>query len=565
MMSWWGREVCIWRINKLGKPSNDAEESEHESEVAQNRKLVARIIIKGEANIASASIATDGSLLVVSTAADIKVFQLKSRKSVDGDALKVSKIAIPESLSRDGSKLVQISPDGRWLGVVRSDNKVCIARIVHDKGVPTIHILNRLSKMHRLDRKIAKHISLGGLGSYDRSINRMSFSANGSILAVSDISGYVDTWVLEGLEDLAQTMDDEEASVSSADEEPMSETDEEKQPTLIYGQHWIRNPSAFLLPKMPSTPTVLSFRPSSSSSPVEPSTPIPHPTRQTPHPHAHNLPTGEDRLLVVTAGAQVLELHALTGSLTPWSRANPTSHFPAAFRGLKDHSMGCVWDVSDSKERLWLYGSNWLWMFDLSRDFPVIDADTAVAKAGGKRKRLGLNTGEELEKGRSSGAGNKVRAAELETGVGRKLIRVTTAKIDGGEDEVETVKLDRRNREVDADEMDIDGPDVADDSEEDDEDVEEDGGVGSANALSNSAAARGQTSDANEDGASREMGNGAHWWHTFKYRPIMGVVSINDAAREGGPLEVALIERPSWEMDLPPRYYGDQEWEKGGV
>jgi U3 small nucleolar RNA-associated protein 4 len=52
-----------------------------------------------------------------------------------------------------------------------------------------------------------------------------------------------------------------------------------------------------------------------------------------------------------------------------------------------------------------------------------------------------------------------------------------------------------------------------------------------------------------------------YWWHTYKYRPIMGVVPIDGDAG----LEVVLVERPMWEMELPPRYFGDQDWEKPGL
>ena len=53
-------------------------------------------------------------------------------------------------------------------------------------------------------------------------------------------------------------------------------------------------------------------------------------------------------------------------------------------------------------------------------------------------------------------------------------------------------------------------------------------------------------------------------WHTFKYRPILGIVPLGTAAEGGeggtGRVEVALVERPLWEMELPARYQGDQEW-----
>lgn len=47
-----------------------------------------------------------------------------------------------------------------------------------------------------------------------------------------------------------------------------------------------------------------------------------------------------------------------------------------------------------------------------------------------------------------------------------------------------------------------------------------------------------------------------HWWHTFKYRPILGMVPIGV---DSEALEVVLVERPSWELDLPPRFVGTHE------
>ncbi len=63
-----------------------------------------------------------------------------------------------------------------------------------------------------------------------------------------------------------------------------------------------------------------------------------------------------------------------------------------------------------------------------------------------------------------------------------------------------------------------------------------------------------------ECGEEREEGSEArpHDWHTFKYRPIMGVVLVG-AGNEVGP-EVAVVERPVWELGLPGRWEGEQEW-----
>ena len=104
MMSWWEREVHIWRLNRSQVPAQDDEEP-----VAKGRKLVAKILIKGEANITSASLSADGTLLVVSTISDIKVFHLRPRRPEEGEGLKISKVATPSSFS-SGARLVRFSP-----------------------------------------------------------------------------------------------------------------------------------------------------------------------------------------------------------------------------------------------------------------------------------------------------------------------------------------------------------------------------------------------------------------------------------------------------------------------
>jgi U3 small nucleolar RNA-associated protein 4 len=56
------------------------------------------------------------------------------------------------------------------------------------------------------------------------------------------------------------------------------------------------------------------------------------------------------------------------------------------------------------------------------------------------------------------------------------------------------------------------------------------------------------------------------WWFTFRFRPILGVVSLHDGepAREieekiDAAMEVVLVERPVWDLDLPPRFASSHE------
>jgi len=90
------------------------------------------------------------------------------------------------------------------------------------------------------------------------------------------------------------------------------------------------------------------------------------------------------------------------------------------------------------------------------------------------------------------------------------------------------------------------------------------------------------TREITDEATQHDVDSGPASWHTFKYRPILGIVPLDEYVEEGedrsivesdgvngGPVddsgtgfgvEVALVERPLWDLDLPPRYQGDQEW-----
>ncbi|KAG0645537.1 U3 small nucleolar RNA-associated 4 [Hyphodiscus hymeniophilus] len=531
MMSFWDREVHIWRLNKQSKIT-----PENEDVPVDNRQLVAKILIKGEANIRSANLSADGSLLAASTATDIKLFHLKARKSEEGSGgLRISKITIPGGHS-GGARIVEFSPDGKWLCIIRADSRITLARLLSSASSTVVHEVP--AKLTRLNRNIEKRILLGGLGTYDRCITQVAFSHDSRILAVSDIAGYVDTWVLSGVEDLMQTNGDIEAASASDSEDSDSEEDAKEEgakTTPLFGQNWTRNPAASSIPKVPATPTVLSFRPNSHQKKAT-SNGATHviPTRHNPNPIAHDLPSGEDRLLVVTATGDVFEFEVLKGSLSPWSRHNPTSAFPIEFTKLKDQARGCVWDISESRERLWLYGVGWLWMFDLSRDLPP-DSQKLVNGESPGRKGKRKNGKEE-----DSGAGSMIPDKMLGTGMSRKMQRIIHEEID------ESHEIQFGDPNV----MDID-----DEDEDDSPDLERlrrGSGSGEDQAV--------EVVDGNDVVETKP-----HYWRTFKYRPILGMCVIGEGDDGDIGPEVAILERPIWEADLGPRYVGDQEWEKPGV
>ena len=500
--------------------------------------------------------------------------------------LKVRKFELPRTsadLSKRQAKIIQFSPDTKWLATIGADNSVCLYRRSEmDKGKHSPIFCQTSVELKRLRRDTSStKVKDATLGKYDRSVNRVTFSADSRILVVSDISGFLDTWVIEGQEDLAQASDQQSSPADAAvksdssDEEDSEEGDSR---VIIFGEHWIRNPAASLLTKLPATPLVLTFRPSG----MQATRTLPngqvglHPTRHNPHPHSHDLPNGEDRLFVLTAESQIYEFNVLSGALSDWSRRNPTSSLPQEFRDLKDRAKGAIWDLRNRSERIWLYGVSWLWMFDLSRDLPTIDdglegikvTDRPSKNVSLKRKLRGNDVESRASRPRiDTGAGSKILSTEFGVGIGRKFWK------SNGEDGAAG-----RWISVDADQdlsSDEDGGCLP--ASESDQalmelrrsNVKTNGHIPDRH-VDNSTDAN---TSGNDDSHFKKMGDSERLacWHTYKYRPILGIVPLrgetgdeagedeaDDDSRPG--LEVALVERPLFEVDLPPRYFGDQEW-----
>ncbi|KAI9715235.1 MAG: hypothetical protein M1812_006045 [Candelaria pacifica] len=582
VLSWWNRELKIWRLNNLQMQYASDEGVSLES-AGQPRKLVAGILIKGEENITSASLSNDGRLLAVSTISEIKMFRLRRAKAKGDGSIKVKKVDIPISLLACGAKMVQFSPNSKWLLTVTPDSRICLARTLYNTTSTGVEVKPKLVNLKRLERKSSgSKLKLHqNLGRYERTVTRAAFSNDSRVLVIGDLSGYLDSWVLEGHEDLTQEDDDKDAhnagddsSSSSSDSSDDEENDEEERPHVVLGQHWIRNPNASLIPKLPSAPLLLSFRPSTPTmSPPKANgvTPV-HPTRHNPHPHSHDLPSGEDRLFALTCEHHFYEFEVLKGRLSAWSKRNPTSIFPSDFRGLRDRGMGCIWDITEHQERIWLYGSAWLWMFDLSKDLPqpetqaIVGSEVTEDQSGNsKRKRKRHVDDEGGSQKHTSGAGSKIPDDKV-SGLGRKMRKImgpeegdqewisldAPRESSSAEDE-DDLALSRLRRGTDSNGVKING--ITDESDNQE------------TSLPNGVDEESKT-DRRESPA---------WWHTYKYRPILGIVPLgggdvnNETREEGdravverafGGLEVALIERPMWDVDLPPRYQGDQEWVK---
>ncbi|KAL7620867.1 U3 small nucleolar RNA-associated protein [Parahypoxylon ruwenzoriense] len=524
IVSWWEREVHIWRLRR---PLQDlVDTSDGECVVDKNRKLLARILIKGEANITSAAISHDGSLLVVSTTSDIKAFYLNPRSDTTKDELKISKVEVQEEVSKQGATRIQISPDRGWLCIVQGGDKAAILPIGRgstSNSKPTIH--PKAIRLQRIERKIQKHVALGGLGSYDRAITHIAFSPDSKMLAVADLAGYIDTWLLgtpqsrrqnrtDGTRDDAYSGDNSSGSEDEGENSPESGT-----------LRWIRNPNGSLIPKLHAAPTVLSF---SNHIPIlNPST------------ADDNEAIDDYILLSITARPQVLVINPSLGSLTPWSRRNQISRFPAEFRNIRDLVKGALW----SGNRVWLYGNTFLFMLDLSQDLaeptePHGPSNVELLKHGTKRKR-----------GPDSGAGSRMEIGAIGP---HKVLRQLAGEAP------EEIPLDGSI----PDSMDEDGISQPAESESEDSSDEAQGELLLLRGTQGKSVTESQSS------------KNPAFWHTYKYRPILGIVLLSDEeipngatgmvsrGKSHGALEVALVERPLWDIDMPDRYFKDGEWEK---
>ncbi|KAG7293187.1 hypothetical protein NEMBOFW57_003233 [Staphylotrichum longicolle] len=492
ILSWWGNEIRIWHL--LGQAQQLLNDPQAALNLRKNRKLLAQVLVKGDSHISSAAISEDGTLLVASTASDIKVFQLDFTKGENPGQLQIKKVEMAtEGLA---ATKVQISPDNKWISWVEEGSKVMVVKVHSTESATGIsYSTSQPRKLHRLRRQTPKHILLGGLGTYDRNITQMTFSPDSKLLGVADLAGYMDTWILrgpgEGANGVGGEDDDGAASESSSDS-----SDEETED--VAGERWVRNPKAALLPKLGMM---------------------------------------DYDLLAITTIKQFFVFNPLRGVLSEWSRRNGFPKLPVQFRDTRDQVKGVVWQG----HRAWVYGVSSLFMLDLSQDFnPEKDSSEGKngQKHGTKRKR----------DGQESGAGGKMEkhslaAQRVKTAVGTDGTKWEDVEMADADDQ----KSIGASSGVDDDDDDVDG--------------------GELQRLRDDQGANGNAQDPGKEGAR------AKWWHTYQFRPILGIVPIESVQQVNGltngdapeglpPLEVALVERPLSSDDLPERYFAEGEWER---
>ena len=506
ILSWWENEIRIWHL--LSPAQQLFDDPQAALSLRKNRKFLAQVLVQGDSHISSAAISEDGTLLVASTTSDIKAFQL----DFTGEQLQIKKVDVTGA--GFGASKVQISPDRQWISWVEEGSKVMTAKV--NTTTSGSYTVSPPRKLRRLRRSIHKHILLGGLGSYDRNVTQMAFSPDSKVLCVADLAGHIDTWVLRVPGDRTNGTggeDDEAGSNGSS-----SDSSDEESEEAVAGERWVRNPKAALLPKLNAAPVVLSFSPTQRAD-------------------------GDYDLLVVTTVKQILIFNPMRGALSEWSRRNNYPKLPAQYRDTRDQIKGAVWQGS----RVWIYGASCLFMFDLSKDY---GSETGALvngeqKQGTKRKRGG----------QESGAGGKMEKHSL----GPQRVRAAVGGPEAGKwEDVEMADADDQksvgaaSSGVEDGEDDDDDDDLLDGGELQRLREQEQGAVGAVNGAQE----------------VEKAGTGAaKWWHTYQFRPILGIVPVEGEEGSGTdgsipPLEVALVERPLSGDDLPERYFADGEWER---
>ncbi|PGH33503.1 U3 small nucleolar RNA-associated protein 4 [[Emmonsia] crescens] len=643
LMSWWDREVSLWYISKRSGAGEELLDG-------TSHKLVGKVLFQGDESLTSATLSSDGKLLVAATIAEVKMFSLKWRKGDSKPALRVQKIDLPPTVLKHGAKSVTISPDRQWICLVRPNNDINLARIVSNSDPKeNPRVLSQLIDLDRIPRQIRHKEIYGTLGQYERSVRCVVFSEDSRMLACGDLGGFIDTWILEDVTESPQTGTVVKVNGKTSSDDESSDDDDA--PVILEGQRWIQTPSESPIPRLKAGILVLSFRPSNRTHNKAL-------TNGTTDPHVSRSPlSGTDRLMVLTAEHQLSEFDVLKGKLSDWSRRNPKAYLPNEFTILKDRAMGAIWDINQSRERLWLYGPTWMWMFDLSQDFPPPDDAVENKDAPGTTKKGTNKRKRDDEEGKmtktNTGAGDRISVSKSDVGIGRKMRKIVGSDEANAqwidlkrertrddvieEDEHEQYNeasaandsiLARLRRERSLAEPETNGGEDEDDGM--DKETNHDGQyhpngtstsfpsssiisstksqvafavvidnrpqVDGDNALSKEkqeqnqkpqipiseklkvtvAATRNPTNadsvpdlEVQAEEPSKNLPQQRRWWHTHKYRDVLGIVPLDQRGsgsdadqelREGGfNLEVAVVERPMWEVELPGRYVQDYE------
>ncbi|EGC48700.1 small nucleolar ribonucleoprotein complex subunit [Histoplasma capsulatum var. duboisii H88] len=648
LMSWWEREINIWYISKHSGAGEQLLDG-------TSHKLVGKVLFQGEESLTSAALSSDGKLFVAATIAEVKMFSLTWRKGDSKPALRVQKIDLPPAVAIHGAKSVTFSPNSQWICLIRANNDINLARIVSSSNPKeNPQILSQLIDLDRIPRHIRHKEIYGTLGQYERSIRCVVFSEDSRILACGDIGGFIDSWILE---DVVESRTDTRVKANGQASSDDEFSDGDDAPVVLEGQRWIQTPSESPIPRLKAGILLLSFRPSNLSrkKSLTNGTTNSHFTRPS--------LAGTDRLMILTADHQLSEFELLKGKLSDWSRRNPKAYLPNEFTILKDRAMGAFWDVNRSRERFWLYGPTWMWMFNLSQDFPPPDGAAENKDSPGAAKQRTKKRKRDDEEGKlpktNTGAGDRMPLSKSDVGMGRKMRKIVGDEEANAqwidlkpertrddaieEDEYEPyndssaandsalARLRREQSFTEPETREREGEDGGRDKETNHQGQRHANGTSTTspsssiipstksqiafavviingppvakgdNALPKGKRVQSQKSKMavavpeklkREEQASVSIQNATdadsvpdlqvqaqepsknsprerRWWHTHKYRDVLGIVPLDqlgsgsdveqEQGEDGFNLEVAVVERPMWDVDLPGRYVRDYE------
>lgn len=546
----------------------------------------------------------------------IRMFSISESEDEDEEnVLQIKDVNLPRQITDDGARTISLSPDRRWLSIIRPGNEVYLAKLSvtdTDEG-KDVQVHSTLLRLHRSSGRTQalRGINQGTLGDYDRTIRTVTFSSDSKFFATGDLAGFVDSWTLEDISE-QPTQKTVNGNMSSDDESDDDDDDDDDVEKILDGQRWK------LLAPMPclhSGIIFMSFRPSTTRT--------------------------EDRLLLLTSKHQLTEYEVLTGKFSDWSQRNPKSCLPEEFIGLKDRAIGGVCDVFQGLPKLLLYGPSWMWMFDLTHDFPSQSVDVDDIKRGtagtatggpsdaalaielvqaamGKRKRDSNDNENEVEEAAqdkfdangdenehwrrkyNSGAGDLIPKSQAMVSMGTKMRKITGNRQQSKQQwvDVEKHRLHQQHdddvEEGDSHPFFVNGePDfarlrrqIANDPTTttttiDEKEVAETpkkstttNGTESNNSPATNSASFAVVINQTTQTPERQLTLAQNpdskqpttiFWHSYKFRDILGVLPLGSdshidvvSSREKS-VELAVIERPMWDMELGERYVKDYE------
>ena len=560
LVTWWHKTVIIYHV---AKRDSQGDALDYENTGSGDYHLAAMMELQGEEYIQSASISNVGSLLVVATSKNVKMFQLRKTMKEDQLVVRTRPVEVPLFFRNFGARHVAFSPNDHWLCSVRLDNTVVLAKVLTNHDIKTRPEIS--STCVKLSAKSVRADDI--LQSYRQTISCVAFSQDSRVLTIGDFSGSINAWMLEGHEDFnneqpKHSARSEDSSDESSDTDSDSDSDDDS--VVINGQKWIRMPDGSAFPRLGSAILGLSFRPQSDSlsSPTVTNVGL-HSTRHNPTAVAHEFASQGIKVVAVTASHEITELDVATGKLSDWSRRNPSSQLPLSFTKIKDRVMGCIWD---QEQRLFMYGPNWIYMLDLKHDLPG-----PRPKDGNSRHQVPetLVDGEESQPPKkrrrwksNTGAGDIMRESDRDVGYGSYAVRhrgdeaMRLTKMDDrlspASDEEENVAPDAlmKMRRGERAETDANGDTVM---------INGDSEYLHPAHIVDSIKDEQILSEADKQAVQEHStSTSPAEWHTFSYRSIYGIAPINE---ESEALEVVLIERPMHDINLPPRFEGGQDWE----